>query len=260
MRKTVSGLLKILHPDEHWTRAELREYVEFGIEGRRRVKEQLKKLAPHDYSKTAFSYTERDTGREYWVEVPEQPEEVPVEQVIEEEQKRPHRKESFAEPSATTSDLIGAGEGSSIEFKQSARWNDRKGDKDSVLELAVLKTVAGFMNADGGTLLIGVDDEGKIVGVQPDYRTIAKGGRDSYENWMTTLIETSLGKPAAAHARISFEDHDGHDLCRVDVEPSLTPVYVTKSDSADLYVRINNSTRLLNTPEAVEYIAAHWRR
>ena len=75
VRKTVSGLLKILHPDEQWTRAELREYVEFAIEGRRRVKEQLKKLAPHDYAKTAFSYTERDTGREFWVEVPEQPEE-----------------------------------------------------------------------------------------------------------------------------------------------------------------------------------------
>ena len=45
------------------------------MEGRRRVKEQLKKLAAHDYAKTAFSYIERDTGREVWVEVPEQPEE-----------------------------------------------------------------------------------------------------------------------------------------------------------------------------------------
>jgi hypothetical protein len=42
--------------------------------------------------------------------------------------------------------------------------------------------------------------------------------------------------------------------------PSPKPVYVTKGNSADLYVRINNSTRLLNTSEAVDYIAAHWRR
>jgi predicted ATP-dependent Lon-type protease len=48
-----SGLLKILHPEEAWTRAELREYLEFAIERRRRVKEQLKKLAPHDYARTA---------------------------------------------------------------------------------------------------------------------------------------------------------------------------------------------------------------
>src|SRR6202012_1712656 len=73
VRKTVSGLLKILHPHGEWTRAELREYLEYALEGRRRVKEQLKKLAAHDYAKTAFSYVERDTGHEYWVEVPEQP-------------------------------------------------------------------------------------------------------------------------------------------------------------------------------------------
>ena len=55
------------------TFAELREYLEFALEGRRRVKEQLKKLAAHDYSKSSFSYIERDTDREVWVEVPEQP-------------------------------------------------------------------------------------------------------------------------------------------------------------------------------------------
>ena len=52
VRKTVSGLLKILHPHGEWTRSELREYLEFALEGRRRVKEQLKKLAAHDYAKT----------------------------------------------------------------------------------------------------------------------------------------------------------------------------------------------------------------
>ncbi|MQA92191.1 MAG: protease Lon-related BREX system protein BrxL [Gemmatimonas sp.] len=260
VRKTVSGLLKILHPDEQWTRSELREYVEFGIEGRRRVKEQLKKLAPHDYSKTAFSYTERDTGHEVWVEVPEQPEEAPVEQVIEAEQAGPQREEPTPPAAATMSEVIAAGESSSVEFKQSARWNEQKGDKDPALELAVLKTVAGFMNAHGGILLIGVSDGGKIVGVEPDFQAIARGGRDRYENWLTTLFETSLGKPAAAHTSISFEEHDGHEVCRVYVEPSRNPVYITKGNSADLYVRINNSTRLLNTADAVEYIAAHWRR
>ena len=76
VRKTVSGLLKILHPHGEWTHGELREYLEFAMEGRRRVKEQLKKLAAHDYAKTAFSYVERDTGHEVWVDVPEQPEEI----------------------------------------------------------------------------------------------------------------------------------------------------------------------------------------
>jgi ATP-dependent Lon protease len=78
VRKTVSGLLKLLHPHGEWTRAELRGYLEWAMEGRRRVKEQLKKLAAHDFSKTTFTYVEVDTGREYEVEVVEQPDEDPV--------------------------------------------------------------------------------------------------------------------------------------------------------------------------------------
>jgi ATP-dependent Lon protease len=62
VRKTISGLLKSFTPHGEWTHAELREYLEFALEGRRRVKEQLKKLAAHDYAKTAFSYIELDTS------------------------------------------------------------------------------------------------------------------------------------------------------------------------------------------------------
>lgn len=51
----------------------------------------------------------------------------------------------------------------------------------------------------------------------------------------------------------------GHDVCRLEVESSGRPVYVTSGKNADLYVRLKNSTRLLNTAEAVEYIGAHWR-
>src|SRR5207248_9644825 len=114
VRKTVSGLLKLLHPHGEWSRADLREYLELALEGRRRVKEQLRKLAPHDYAKTAFSYSERDTGREYWVEVPENPDQVELE----------IRTEAVAVASGdkkqsrrTTADLLASREGSSTEFK-----------------------------------------------------------------------------------------------------------------------------------------------
>lgn len=73
VRKTVSGLLKLLHPHGEWSRAELREYLELAIEGRRRVKEQLRKLAPHDFAKTDFSYIDRATDCEHPVDVPEGP-------------------------------------------------------------------------------------------------------------------------------------------------------------------------------------------
>jgi len=72
VRKTVSGLVKILFPHGEVTRDELGELLEFALEGRRRVKEQLKKMGSFEYYHTSFSYTLQDTGEEKFVGVPEQ--------------------------------------------------------------------------------------------------------------------------------------------------------------------------------------------
>jgi ATP-dependent Lon protease len=71
-KRTVSGLLKILHPGGEWTKDELAEYVELALEGRRRVKEQLKKRGSFEFYKTSFSYINHETGIEKTVGVPEQ--------------------------------------------------------------------------------------------------------------------------------------------------------------------------------------------
>lgn len=72
VRKTVSGLMKILFPHGEVTQDELAEILEFAIEGRRRVKEQLKKMGSFEYYQTSFSYTLQETGEEKFVGVPEQ--------------------------------------------------------------------------------------------------------------------------------------------------------------------------------------------
>ncbi len=71
-KKTVSGLLKILHPGGDWTKEELTEYVELALEGRRRVKEQLKKRGSFEFYKTSFSYIDLESDTERAVGVPEQ--------------------------------------------------------------------------------------------------------------------------------------------------------------------------------------------
>jgi len=71
-RKTVSGLMKILYPHGEVTPAELAELLELALEGRRRVKEQLKKMGAFEYYHTSFSYSALDTGEERFVGVPEQ--------------------------------------------------------------------------------------------------------------------------------------------------------------------------------------------
>ncbi|CAJ1501203.1 protease Lon-related BREX system protein BrxL [[Mycobacterium] burgundiense] len=261
VRKTVSGLIKLLHPHEEWTRGELRAYLEFAMEGRRRIKEQLKKLAAHDYAKTAFSYIERDTGREYWVEVPEQPDDIELE-IAGGTATSGRAIDEVAEPLAlNTTELMSNGESKKVEFKSSATFDWETGKKNKELEFSIAKTVAGFANSHGGTLLIGVNDDGEAVGLVDDFRLASQKRQDAdgYENWLTSMLAESLGKVATTYLSVSFDEDNGHNICRVDVTPSKVPIFIRSQKSrGDFYVRLSNSTRLLNTAEAMEYIKSHW--
>lgn len=72
VKKTVSGLLKLLHPQGDYTKQELETYLELGLEARRRVKEQLKKRGSFEFYKTSFSFVDQEEGTERTVAVPEQ--------------------------------------------------------------------------------------------------------------------------------------------------------------------------------------------
>jgi len=72
IRKTVSGLIKLVYPHGEFTREELAEILEIALEGRRRVKEQLKKMGPFEYHRTSFSYIDNETRDERYVGVPEE--------------------------------------------------------------------------------------------------------------------------------------------------------------------------------------------
>lgn len=72
VRKTVSGLIKLVHPHGKFTKEELSQLVDLAVEGRRRVKEQLKKMGSFEYYKTSFSYIDNETREERFVGVPEE--------------------------------------------------------------------------------------------------------------------------------------------------------------------------------------------
>ncbi|HJQ96249.1 MAG TPA: BREX system Lon protease-like protein BrxL, partial [Acidimicrobiia bacterium] len=252
VKRTISGLLKLLHPDGKWTTSELREYLEFALEGRRRVKEQLKKLAPHEYGKTSFSYVDRDTGLESWVDVTEQPED------LGEELELPSEVDMTQAASVSIEDLIAAGESTTVEFKETARWNEFTKDKDREIEHSVVKSIAGFMNGRGGTLLIGVTDTGETLGISRDLGLVPRKDLDGFNNWLTTLLESTIGGAATSNAEVDFPVTSGVTMCRVVVKPSKKPVYVSVKEEDWFYVRLNNSTRRLSTREAIDYIKQRW--
>jgi dnd system-associated protein 4 len=159
-------------------------------------------------------------------------------------------------------ELMRAGESAKVEFKETARWNQRKGesgDKDIRLEQEIVQAVAGFANADGGTLLVGVNDAGEVMGLERDFKTFTKrSNKDGFEAWLTDLFETTIGKPAIANCRVEFPTFDQREVCRINVERAQDPVYVRERvdgrDEEVLWVRFNNTTRRLTTREANDYI------
>lgn len=154
--------------------------------------------------------------------------------------------------------LIAQGESADLEFKSSFRWDVRENKLNRVLEGVILKTLAGYMNGQGGTLLIGVADDGAILGLENDYKTLKKQDRDGFEQAIMTAIATKLGGDACHSVQIVFHAVDAKDVCRVMVAPMQRPVYVKDGDTPKLYVRTGALTRELNVQEAIDYTSTRW--
>lgn len=161
----------------------------------------------------------------------------------------------------TVSELLRQMETNRVEFKKSARASLENDAPEKVINEGVVKTVAAFLNSAGGTLGIGITDDGDILGLQPDL-DFKHQDLDGYQNWLTTLLITNIGGGVvAAHVGLRIEPVGSEVVCLVDVTPSPTPVYAktTKGDAC-FYVRINNTTRLLEGPHIPNYIDGHWKK
>lgn len=152
--------------------------------------------------------------------------------------------------------LITAGEGEMVELKAAARWDLREGRVSRTVEAAIVRAIAGFMNHRGGSLLIGVRDDGTPVGLQNDLLSLRRPDRDGYQQFLIGLVERHMGADACASLHVLFHLVGGHEVCRVVVEPARHPVYVRDEQGARYYLRTGNSTRELDAREAVAHIAA----
>jgi type I restriction enzyme, R subunit len=157
------------------------------------------------------------------------------------------------------------GETRFLEYKSTMRWDVRKGEKAAYIEDAVVKTIAGFSNSPyGGTLLVGVTDDGGIYGLEDDYATFSKrterGDRDLWGQHLKNLLDR-LGKAAAALVDWEFFTINGEDICRIDIDPSDHPVYETKGGQQVFWHRTPVSTdRIDDETERTRLIARRWSK
>ncbi len=153
-------------------------------------------------------------------------------------------------------ELIKRGESKTLEFKSTLRWSlkeDRQDDKG--VSHAVLKTIAAFLNTEGGDLLIGVADDGSIVGIERDQLE----NDDKFMRHLAQIVRNGLGDRAGTCIDPKTQIVEGKTVCVVSCQRSPEPVFLKwkgmeASPNGDFFVRSGPGTVKLPPESASEYV------
>jgi uncharacterized repeat protein (TIGR03833 family) len=160
-------------------------------------------------------------------------------------------------------DIIRKGECSEAEFKASFRFDLKKfnatgiRDRSKDVEKSVAKVLASFMNARGGFLLIGVSDDGNILGIEADLALMNKQNIDTFRLQLKNSVESYLNnKIIYEHLDMDFPIIDGKRICIIRITPCPEPIFVNDEGRQECYVRIDNESKPFDYDEFLNY----WRR
>ena len=155
-------------------------------------------------------------------------------------------------------ELVLAGENATVEFKSSMRYDFQQEKTNKELAKVIAKTIAGLLNAKGGTLLIGVNDEGEILGIQKDMATLSKKNEDYYEMTLRSALGKHLGVEVSPVVHVEFVDVESKRVAVLRAKSHPEPVFFQDGDKREFYVRDGNSTRPMHIMAAHKYIARHF--
>lgn len=119
--------------------------------------------------------------------------------------------------------------------------------------LVIAKTVAAFMNSEGGSLFIGVDDHGNAIGLDLDYGTLKKADRDGFQLHLGNILDSYLGKDVIKLWKLAWPLYDDKQICHVQVTRANKPVYVTHEGKEEFFVRKEGSSQPLSRAEEHEW-------
>lgn len=150
--------------------------------------------------------------------------------------------------------IIAGGENDRVEFKVSIRWDFKKQAVNKFIEFIIAKAISAFMNANGGRLFVGVEDDGEIIGLAHDYAVVHNKNRDGFRLQLTQIINQYLGKAFYPYINAKIIPMKGKEICVVEVAKSRTPVFLKNGGKEEFYVRASASSEPMNMREANEYI------
>ena len=149
---------------------------------------------------------------------------------------------------------IAKGESTKREFKSSLRWHIHKKSHDEVITHACLKTIAAFLNGEGGVLLIGVEDRGGICGIEHD----GFPDDDKFLLHLYNYIQDWLGNQHATRVKTDVISVAGKKVCRVDCQPFAGEwAYLRRKGEEEFLVRVGPSSKPLKPSEIATYMASH---
>lgn len=157
-------------------------------------------------------------------------------------------------------ELILGGENDSVEFKSTLRYDMRNRVVNKKLEYAVCKTIVAFLNTQGGNLLIGVDDNQNILGLENDFSILKKPDIDGFELQLIEIIKQYIGAAyISSHLKITFPAHNGKNICLIKVSKSGEPVFTQFEGKEDFFIRAGCSSQPLSRAEQSKYENNHWK-
>ena len=157
-------------------------------------------------------------------------------------------------------DLVKYKEHEQLEFKPTFR-GDLNNTQNRDFEFENLKTIVGFLNGIGGVLLIGVDDNGVIIGLDNDYKKLGqKPNSDGFQLMLNQKIKEKIGPKVMLFVKIYIEEINNKEFCIVTVQQSPYPIFFRKNinQKSEFFVRFGNSTEILDIEQYDEYRRTRW--
>jgi hypothetical protein len=146
--------------------------------------------------------------------------------------------------------MVATGENTTTEFKCALRTNLHTGRRDDRIVWSWLRTVAGFLNLEGGTLVVGVTDDGIAIGLEAD-------GFSSEEEIVAHVIDvvrTRIGERHLEYVHPRFEDYGGKRVLAIDCWPAEEPAIMEHDGQDRFFRRTGPTTEELGESQAVAYI------
>ena len=156
-------------------------------------------------------------------------------------------------------DTLSKGENEYFEFKSSFRWDFNQNKVNKNLEKSVMKTIAAFMNSEGGRLAVGVNDSGHVIGLENDFNSLPKKGIDGFQNHFNNIFNEMIGPEFRHLIELIFDKNNDRYYCLARIAPANRPVYLKSEKEEEFYIRTGNGTTSLKLSEAAAYADSKWK-